>query len=188
MLETCGTHANTLLSDLSGARFTAVELIQTAWATWINNEQHTRLGHILAISKRLSGCALILTLKMHFYIFKGLSFHLTPYTSTKLLTNKLAFNFQVFISNVVLTDNVTILGFFCSLQKKYTTHSIMTYNDYIHSNTLMNWTHALCLDFQKLFIAKKPDVLNFPVWNIESICFAGVGCFHRPAGVKYSEL
>lgn len=71
----CGkpvVHMPTLrLANRSGTGFTAVEPIQTAWATYINKEQHMRPGNILAISKRLPGCALLLILKMHFYVFKG---------------------------------------------------------------------------------------------------------------------
>lgn len=62
------THADT--ANRSGTGFTAVEPIQAAWATYINKEQHMRPGNILAISKRLPGCACLLILKMHFYIFK----------------------------------------------------------------------------------------------------------------------
>lgn len=40
---------------------------------------------------------------------------------------------------------------------------------------LMNWTSALCLEFQKkMFTAKNPDVLDFPGWVIKSICSFGV--------------
>lgn len=81
----------------------------------------------------------------------------------------------MFLSNVVFPDNVKILIFF-NYKKNPQSISTMTYHNKIHSKMLMNWTSALCLDFQKNVYSKKkkPDVLDFPGWVIKSICCFGV--------------
>lgn len=88
---------------------------------------------------------------MRFDIFEG--FSLLEYLLPSLF--KINSIFKMFLSNVVFTDNVKILIFF-QLQKNPQSISTMTYHNEIHSKMLMNWTSALCLDFQKNVYSKKP--------------------------------